>query len=77
MPFLEIRFFLTAYGFWGSNGWGNFKEKFYYRTGGILGSTSNWINTLKTNKTIIVMSNTNATNLYEISEKLYLASLSN
>ncbi len=67
----------TAYGFWGSNGWGNFNEKFYYRTGGILGSTSNWINTLNTNKTIIVMSNTNATNLYEISEKLYLASLNN
>lgn len=65
----------TAYGFWGSAGWGNFKEKFYYRTGGILGSTSNWINTIETKKTIIVLSNTDATNLYELCEKLYLLSI--
>ena len=65
----------TAYGLWGSTGWGNFKEKFYYRTGGILGATSNWIHTMDSNKTIIVMSNTDATNLYDLSEKLYLASL--
>ncbi|PBQ33107.1 serine hydrolase [Sphingobacteriaceae bacterium] len=65
----------TAYGFWGSTGWGNFNEKFYYRTGGISGSCSNWIHTLDTKKTILVMSNTDATNLYELSEKLYLASL--
>lgn len=63
----------TAYGLWGSTGWGNFDEKFYYRTGGILGSTANWIHTVNTNKTIIVLSNTSATNLYELSEKLYLA----
>jgi CubicO group peptidase (beta-lactamase class C family) len=62
----------TSYGFWGSTGWGNFNEKFYYRTGGILGSTSNWIHTMGTNKTIIVLSNTDATNLYELSEKIYL-----
>ena len=24
----------TAYGFWGSTGWGNFQEPFYYRAGG-------------------------------------------
>lgn len=64
----------TAYGFWGSDGWGTFAEKFYYRTGGILGATSNWIHTMDTQKTIIVMSNTNATNLYELSEQLYLMS---
>jgi len=64
----------TAYGLWGSDGWGNFDETFYYRTGGILGANANWIYTTKTKKTIIVLSNTDATNLYELSEKLYLAS---
>ena len=67
----------TAYGLWGSNGWGNFNEKFYYRTGGIQGSNANWIHTMINGKTIIVLSNTNATNLYELSEKLYLESLQN
>lgn len=62
----------TAYGFWGSTGWGNFQEPFYYRTGGILGSTSNWIHAMNSRKTVIVLSNTNATNLYELSEKIYL-----
>jgi teichoic acid D-alanine hydrolase len=65
----------VAYGFWGSDGFGIFAEKFYYRPGGILGSTANWIHTTKNKKTIIVMSNTDATNLFELSEKLYLASL--
>lgn len=63
----------TAYGLWGSDGWGTFDEKFYYRTGGIMGSTANWIHTIGTRKTIIVLSNTDATNLYELSERLYLA----
>jgi len=65
----------TAYSMWGSDGYGNFAEKFYYRTGGILGSNSNWIHTIQNKKTIIVLSNTNATNLFELSEKLYLASI--
>jgi len=65
----------TAYGLWGSSGWGTFKEPFYYRTGGILGATSNWITTLDTHKTILIMSNTDATNLYEMSEALYLVSI--
>jgi teichoic acid D-alanine hydrolase len=65
----------AAFGFWGSDGYGTFAEKFYYRPGGILGSNSNWIHTIKNKKTIIVMSNTNATNLFELSEKLYPASL--
>ena len=65
----------TAYGLWGASGWGSFQETFYYRTGGIQGSTANWIHTMENKKTIIVLSNTNATNLYELSEKLYLASL--
>ena len=66
----------VAFGFWGSDGYGNFAEKFYYRPGGILGSTANWIHTTETKKTIIVMSNTDATNLFELSEKLYLESIS-
>ena len=65
----------TAYGLWGSTGWGNFSEPFYYRTGAILGSNANWIHTMEKGKTIIVLSNTNSTNLYELSEKLFLASL--
>jgi teichoic acid D-alanine hydrolase len=65
----------VAFGFWGSDGFGNFNEKFYYRPGGILGSNSNWIHTLGNKKTIIVLSNTNAANLFELSEKLYLASI--
>lgn len=65
----------TAYGLWGSTGWGNFNEKFYYRTGSIQGSNANWIHTVDNGKTIIVLSNTNSTNLYEMSEKLYLESL--
>jgi CubicO group peptidase (beta-lactamase class C family) len=65
----------TAYGFWGSQGWGAFKEPFYYRTGGILGARANLIHAVGTKKTIIVLSNTDATNLYEFSEQLYLLSL--
>jgi CubicO group peptidase (beta-lactamase class C family) len=65
----------TAYGLWGSTGWGNFDEPFYYRTGGILGSNCNWIRTLKSNKTIIIFSNSNSTNLYQLTEELYLESL--
>jgi CubicO group peptidase (beta-lactamase class C family) len=65
----------TAYGFWGSDGYGTFAEPFYYRTGGILGASSNWIHTINSKKTIIVLSNTNATNLFELSEKLYLLSI--
>ena len=76
---LMLRFYpelgYTAYGLWGSDGYGNFAERFYYRTGGILGSTSNWIRTMATKKTIIVMSNTNAADLFALSEKLYLASI--
>ena len=64
----------TAYGLWGSGGWGTFNEPFYYRTGGILGSTANWIHTIEKGKTIIVLSNTNASNLYAFSEQLYRVS---
>ena len=65
----------TAYGLWGSSGWGTFNETFYYRTGSIQGANANWIHTVDNGKTIIVLSNTNATNLIEMSEELYLESL--
>ena len=65
----------TAYGLWGSGGYGSFAEPFYYRTGGILGSNSNWIRTMNSKKTVIVLSNTDTTNLFELSERLYLAGI--
>ena len=64
----------VAFGFWFADGYGIFNTKFVYRPGGILGSNTNWIHTLENNKSIIVFSNTNATNLYEMSEQLYLIS---
>ena len=65
----------TAYGLWGSLGWGNINEPFFYRTGGILGSRANWIHTMDTKKTIIVISNNNINDLYKLSGELYLLSL--
>jgi len=61
----------TAYGLWGSSGWGKIHEPFYYRTGGILGSRANWIHTMDSKKTIIVLSNNNINDLYKLSEELY------
>jgi len=62
----------TAFGVWYADGYGTFSKPFIYRTGGILGSCSNWIYTLDDKKSIIVFNNTNGTNLYEMSEQLYL-----
>jgi CubicO group peptidase (beta-lactamase class C family) len=67
----------TAYGLWGSSGWGKINEPFYYRTGGILGSRANWIHTIDSKKTIIVLSNNNINDLYKLSEELYQLSLDN
>jgi CubicO group peptidase (beta-lactamase class C family) len=64
----------VAFGVWYAGGYGTFSKPFIYRTGGILGACSNWIHTLEDNKTIIVFNNTNGTNLYELSEQLYLIS---
>lgn len=65
----------SAYGLWGAGGWGNFQETFYYRTGGILGFNANWIHTMETGKSIIILSNSNTTNLFELTEQLYLVSI--
>ena len=65
----------TSYGLWGSSGWGKINEPFYYRTGGILGSRANWIHTMDSKKTIIVLSNNNINDLYKLSEEFYLLSI--
>lgn len=64
----------VAFGVWYAGGYGTFSTPFIYRTGGILGSCSNWIHSIDDKKTIIVFNNTNGTNLYELSEQLYLVS---
>jgi CubicO group peptidase (beta-lactamase class C family) len=64
----------VAFGVWYASGYGTFSKPFIYRTGGILGSCSNWIHTIDDKKSIIVFNNTNGTNLYEMSEQLYLVS---
>ncbi len=64
----------TLGGIWYADGYGTFSKPFIYRTGGLLGSCSNWIHTIDDKKTIIVFNNTNGTNLYELSEQLYLVS---
>lgn len=64
----------VAFGVWYAGGFGTFSKPFIYRTGGIQGACSNWIHTIEDKKSIIVFNNTNGTNLYEMSENLYLAS---
>ncbi len=64
----------VAYGVWYAGGYGTFNKPFIYRTGGILGACSNWIHTLDNKKSIMLFNNTNGTNLYEMSEQLYLVS---
>lgn len=64
----------TFGGIWYADGYGTFSKPFIYRTGGLLGSCSNWIHSIEDEKTIIVFNNTDGTNLYELSEQLYLVS---
>jgi hypothetical protein len=63
----------VAFGFWYADGYGIFNSKFVYRPGGILGSTSIG-STCLTIKKVLSLFNTDATNLYEMSEQLYLIS---
>ena len=63
-------------GFWYTKGYDKINVPYVYRPGGILGSAANWIHILNSNQTIIVFSNTNATNLFEISQQLYQISTS-
>ena len=57
-------------GFWTAARYGALNTKFAYRPGGIYGSTANWIHVIDSNRTIIAFSNTNATNLFEMSQQL-------
>ncbi len=60
----------VGYGFWFSNGFGSFSRDFVYRPGGILGSTANWIHEIEKKRTVIILSNTNQANLFELSSLL-------
>lgn len=64
----------AAFGVWYADGYGTFNKPFIYRTGGILGANSNWIHTLEDQRCIIVLNNTDGTNLYGMSEQFYLVS---
>lgn len=57
-------------GFWTADKYGALNTRFAYRPGGIYGSSANWIHVLDSNRTIIAFSNTNATNLFEMSQQL-------
>lgn len=57
-------------GFWTAEKYGALNTKFAYRPGGIYGASVNWIHVIDSNRSIIVFSNTNATNLFEMSEQL-------
>ena len=61
-------------GFWIADKYGTLNTRFAYRPGGIYGSSANWIHVLDSNKTILAFSNTNATNLFEMSQQLYAIS---
>jgi hypothetical protein len=57
-------------GFWIAEKYGPIKTKFAYRPGGIYGSSANWIHVINSNRSIIALSNTNATDLFGMSQQL-------
>ncbi|MBC7935731.1 MAG: beta-lactamase family protein [Rhizobacter sp.] len=57
-------------GFWISENYGALNSRFAYRPGGIYGATANWIHVIDSNRAIIALSNSNASNLFEISQQL-------
>lgn len=57
-------------GFWTSEKYGLLNTKFCYRPGGIYGSAANWIHVIDSNRTIIALSNTDATDLFDMSRQL-------
>ncbi|MEO7561191.1 MAG: hypothetical protein ABIT07_01285, partial [Ferruginibacter sp.] len=61
-------------GFWTAQKYGALNTRFAYRPGGIYGASTNWIHVIDSNRAIIVFSNTNATNLFEMSQQLNAAS---
>ena len=72
-PFPEL--YGVAFGFWVTeNKFGNINTKVANRQGSIWGANANWLHLIDKNKTFIVLSNTNATNLPELTEQLILVS---
>lgn len=66
----------VAYGFWVTdNKYGNLTCKAADRQGSIQGSNSSWLHLIRENISVIIFSNTNATNLNELREELVLATL--
>jgi hypothetical protein len=72
-PYPEL--YGVAYGFWVSeNKFGNITSKVANRQGSIWGANANWLHLIDKNKTILIISNTNATNLSELTDQLVLVS---
>ncbi len=72
-PYPEL--YGVAYGFWVSeNKFGNITSKVANRQGSIWGVNANWLHFIDKNKTILIISNTNATNLSELTDQLVLVS---
>lgn len=72
-PYPEL--YGVAYGFWVTdNKYGSITSRTANRQGSIWGANANWIRLIDKNKTIVVFSNTNATNLSELTEQLILVS---
>jgi CubicO group peptidase (beta-lactamase class C family) len=70
-PFPEL--YGVAFGFWvAENKFGNISTKVANRQGSIWGANVNWLHLIDKNKTFIVISNTNATNLQDLTEQLVL-----
>ncbi len=71
-PYPEL--YGVAYGFWVTeNKYGTITSKTANRQGSIWGANTNWVHLLDKNKTVIVFSNTNATDLNVLTEQLVLA----
>lgn len=60
----------VGFGFWTSEKYGLLNARFAYRPGGIYGSSANWIHVISPNRAILVLSNTDAINLFEMSQQL-------
>ena len=72
-PYPEL--YGVAYGFWVTdNKYGTITSRTANRQGSIWGANTNWVRLIDNNKTVIVFSNTNATNLSELTEQLILVS---
>lgn len=72
-PYPEL--YGVAYGFWiTDNTFGDKTFSVANRQGSIWGANANWLHILDNNKTFLVLSNTNATNLQALTEQLVLVS---